>query len=96
MAIEAKVISSSPITAYVNNINLIKGDDWKDVENKPFESVDEKTLSTYGGVLHFRTASYNDLSDWPSIESVTLRGNKTFAELGLEECSILSIEKMFS
>lgn len=96
MAIEAKVIPSPVITAHVNNVNLIKGDDWNDVENKPFESVDGKTLSTYGGVLHFRTASYNDLYDHPYIEGVELKGNKTFASLGMEECSMLDIEKLFS
>ena len=96
MAIEAHILSASPITANVNNENLIKGDAWKDIENKPFDSVDNKTLSTTGGVLKFKTASYNDLTDHPSIEKVVLKGNKTFADLGMEECSILDIEKIFS
>lgn len=69
---------------------------WSKLQEKPFEEVDNDTLTVTNGVLKFSKGSYNQLTDRPSIENVTLEGNKTFAELGLEECSILSIEKMFS
>ena len=96
MAIKAYLQSSDPITADINKHVLVKGSDWEQIENKPFETVDDETLSTVGGVLKFKMGSYNDLTDTPSIEDVTLKGNKTFADLGMEECSILDIEKMFS
>lgn len=96
MAIDAHVLSAPPITVNVNNENLINGGTWIDIENKPFDSVDDETLSTSGGVLKFKTASYNNLTDIPSIEDVALKGNKTFADFGIEECSILDIEKIFS
>lgn len=95
MAIKAYLQTSSPVTANLDrNIN-IKSSDWEGVTNKPFDTVDEDTLSTEDGVLKFKTGSYNQLTNHPSIEDVTLKGNKTFAELGMEECSILDIEKMF-
>ena len=106
MAIKVYLQFSSPITAHlsgeeqytadVNKNVLVKGVDWTDIESKPFETVDDETLSTVGGVLKFKMGSYNDLTDTPSIEDVALKGNKTFADLGMNECSILDIEKMFS
>ena len=96
MVIRAYLQSSDPITAHVDNDILIKGSDWEQIENKPFETVDDETLSIDGGVLKFKMGSYNDLIDHPSIEKVELKGDKTFADFGMEECSILDIEKMFS
>ena len=106
MAINAYLKSSTPVNAYLSSTEqytadiskniTVRGSDWEQIENKPFETVDDKTLSTVGGVLKFKMGSYNDLTDIPSIEDVALKGNKTFAELGMEECSILDIEKMFS
>ena len=106
MAIKAYLQSSSPITAHLsdeerytadaNKNVLVKSVDWTDIKSKPFETVDDGTLSTVGGVLKFKMGSYNDLTDTPSIEDVALKGNRTFADLGMDECSILDIEKMFS
>ena len=96
MAINAYPKSPIRYTANISN-NIVAGSsDWEQIENKPFETVDNETLSTTGGVLKFKMGSYNDLTDLPSIEDVTLKGNKTFADFGMDECSILEIEKMFS
>lgn len=38
---------------------------------------------------------YEKLQHLPSIEGVELRGNKTFAELGMEECSNIDIDSLF-
>lgn len=95
-SIVAKAISDSPATAKANPASTVPlSNSWSDVENKPFESVDGKTLEVSGGVLKFKTGSYKALSDLPSIEGVALADNKTFEDLGLAECSILDIEKMF-
>lgn len=97
MAINAYVARDSPIEAKVNPIQAIPtSSKWETITNKPFETVDDETLSTEDGILKFKMGSYKQLTDRPSIEDVTLKGNKTFAELGMEECSILDIEKMFS
>lgn len=40
--------------------------------------------------------SYNDLSDKPSIEGVTLVGDKTFPELNLNVLTNTEIEDIFS
>lgn len=37
---------------------------------------------------------YNDLENKPQIESVTLQGNKTFKQLGLDTLSVQEIEKI--
>ena len=93
----ANTSSSSRPTASVNPIQLVPTEsNWEKINDKPFETVDEETLSTEGGVLRFRTGSYEDLSDLPSIEGVKLVDDKSFEDLGMEECSILSIEKMFN
>ena len=97
MAINAYMTKNSPIEAKLNSIQFVPtGSDWSIIINKPFETVDDETLSTEDGTLKFKMGSYNQLTDHPSIEGVTLEDNKTFAELGMEECSILDIEKMFS
>lgn len=41
------------------------------------------------------TQDYEKLQNLPSLESVELRGNKTFADLGLEECSNQDIINLF-
>ena len=90
-------VNSSPIKAAVSKspINILNTE-WDKVKNKPFDSVDEETLDTTDGVLRFRTASYESLTDLPSIENIELKGNKNFEDLGLQECSILDIERMFT
>lgn len=89
--------SGSQVNATPSPYHLIPtNSDWNAVTNKPFETVDGKTLSTEGGVLRFKTASYKDLTGKPSIEGVSLVDDKTFAELGMQECSMLDIEKMFA
>lgn len=40
-------------------------------------------------------SSYNDLTDKPSIEGVTLSGNKTFPQLNLDVLSNSDIEDIF-
>lgn len=37
---------------------------------------------------------YNKLENMPQIESVTLKGNKTFKQLGLDTLSVQEIEKI--
>lgn len=41
------------------------------------------------------TNDYEKLLNIPSIESVQLKGNKTFEDLGLAECSNLDIDNLF-
>lgn len=95
--ITASAMSDSTHTAQVTPIAIVSvSRTWNEVSEKPFETVDNETLSTEGGVLRFKTGSYEDLTDIPSIEGVKLIDNKTFEELGMEECSILDIEKMFA
>ena len=97
MPIIANAASDSPHTVQMTPTSIVPiNSRWGDIENKPFDTVDEKTLSTEGGVLRFKTGSYDDLTDKPSIEGVSLADNKTFAELGMQECSMLDIEKMFA
>lgn len=95
MAVNAYVNDDDQITAEVNNIVTVPNS-WSEIDQKPFESVDNDTLIVSNGILKFSKGSYKQLTDIPSIENVTLEGNKTFAELGLEECSILDIKKIFS
>ncbi len=40
------------------------------------------------------SSDYEDLSNKPSIESVTLQGNKTFSDLGLEALTNEEIEAL--
>ena len=97
MPIIANAASDSPHTVQMTPTSIVPiNSRWGDIENKPFDTVDDKTLSTEDGVLRFKTASYEDLTDLPSIEGVKLVHDKTFEELGMEECSILDIEKMFT
>ena len=97
MPIIANAASDSPHTAQIPpTVTIPTSRTWDEVSDKPFNTVDSETLSTEGGVLRFKTASYENLSDLPSIEGVKLVDDKTFEELGMEECSILDIEKMFT
>ena len=41
------------------------------------------------------TSNYEQLSNLPSIEAVQLIGDKSFEDLGLEECSNLEIDSLF-
>ena len=41
------------------------------------------------------TSNYEQLSNLPSIESVQLIGDKSFEDLGLEECSNIEIDNLF-
>lgn len=45
--------------------------------------------------INVGTSDYNKLKNIPSIESVELRGNKTFEELGIEECGNQDILNLF-
>ena len=95
--ITAKVAPDSPTSANMNPTSIIPlSNNWQSIEDKPFESVDGETLAVSNGVLHFKTGSYEALSDLPSIEGVTLIDDRKLDELGIEECSILDIEKLFS
>lgn len=95
--IEVQTAEQPPATASVDPVTVIpEVSYWSSIMDKPFNTVDGETLSTEGGVLRFKTGSYEDLSDLPSIEGIKLVDDKTFAELGMEECSILDIEKMFT
>lgn len=42
------------------------------------------------------TTDYNDLTNKPSIEGVTLQGNKTFPELKLDVLTNIEIENLLS
>ena len=97
LPIVANAASDSPHTAQTSSMVTIPiSRTWDEVSEKPFKTVDGETLSTEGGVLRFKTGSYEDLTDIPSIEGVKLVDDKSFEELGMEECSILDIEKMFA
>ena len=90
-------VGQSPFKVSVGQSSVnIFNTEWERIKNKPFNSVDEETLDTIGGILKFRTASYESLTDLPSIENIELKGNKNFEDLGLQECSILDIERMFT
>lgn len=41
------------------------------------------------------TSNYEQLSNLPSIEAVQLIGDKSFEDLGLEECSNIEIDNIF-
>lgn len=41
------------------------------------------------------TSNYEQLSNLPSIEAVQLIGDKSFEDLGLEECSNIEIDNLF-
>ena len=41
------------------------------------------------------TNDYEKLLNLPSIESVQLKGNKTFEELGMSECDNIDIDNLF-
>lgn len=41
-----------------------------------------------------QAANYNELYNKPQIEQVTLEGNKTFAQLGLEAMTVQDIDNM--
>lgn len=95
--ITAKVSSASPASASMTPTSIVPlSSAWANIEDKPFESVDGETLAVSSGVLHFKTGSYEALSDLPSIEGVKLIDDRKLDELGVEECSILDIEKLFS
>lgn len=59
-------------------------------------------LSSVGGLsgqttipTYFGTKDYEQLKNLPQIEGVTLVKNKTFSELGMEECSNQDIINLF-
>lgn len=96
MSVKVNIKGDSSTKVEVSGAAVLSSNEWSDVLNKPFSSVDKEQFSTDSGVLRFKTISYNDLKDKPSIEGVPLVKDKSFADLGLEEASILDIEKMFS
>lgn len=53
-----------------------------------------KTMTGRAGVSS-GTNDYEKLLNLPSIESVQLKGNKSFEDLGLTECSNLDIDNLF-
>ena len=53
-----------------------------------------KTLGSGGGGGEPSISSYNDLTDKPSIEGVTLTGNKTYDELNLISITNSEIEAL--
>ena len=53
----------------------------------------EKSLS--GKANGATSNDYEKLVNLPSIEDIELKGNKSFEELGLEECSNLEIDSLF-
>lgn len=95
MAVNAYANDDDQITAEVNTIVTVPNS-WSEIDQKPFDDIDNDTLTVTNGILKFSKGSYKQLTNKPSIEGVTLEGNKTFAELGLEECSILDIKNIFS
>lgn len=48
----------------------------------------------FGEAQFITTGDYNDLINKPSIETVTLQGNKTFKQLGIDELPASEIEKI--
>lgn len=95
--VSALTDSTDQVTANSDPTKIVpEASYWSSIMDKPFNTVDGETLSTEGGVLRFKTGSYKDLTDKPSIEGVALVDDKSFEELGLTECSILDIEKMFA
>lgn len=94
--IKVNVKDNSSTKVEVNKTAVSMSNEWSQILNKPFSFVDEKQFSTNEGILKFKTISYNDLSNKPTIEGVPVINDKTFSDFGLEEASILDIEKMFS
>ena len=48
------------------------------------------------GIANGSTSNdYEKLLNLPSIEDIQLKGNKSFEDLGLEECSNLEIDSLF-
>ena len=48
----------------------------------------------FGQTQFVHTDDYNDLINKPQIESVTLQGNKTFKDLGMEDITPQDIDKI--
>lgn len=53
------------------------------------------TLTDDGGEIS-GTSDYNDLANKPSIEDITLQGNKTFEDLGMSEMSNVEIQNIYN
>lgn len=49
----------------------------------------------FGEISEVTINDYEQLTNLPAIEEVTLVGNKSFKELGLEECSNIEIDMLF-
>lgn len=62
-------------------------------------SFEEESYSEFGvdfgEISEVTINDYEQLTNLPSIEEVTLIGNKSFKELGLEECSNIEIDMLF-
>lgn len=60
-------------------------------------TIDDDVSASMGvGTVIMRdgTNDFNDLINKPSIENITLEGNKTFKQLGLEEITPQEIDEM--
>lgn len=58
---------------------------------------DENTLrAEFGEIQKVSTSDYNDLYNKPQINEVTLRGNKTFDDLGDHTLTNLEIKDIFN
>ena len=62
--------------------------------NASFSEQSESLTASFGNVQMVHTDDYNDLINKPSIEGVTLQGDKSFRELGMDTLSVQDIEKI--
>lgn len=58
-------------------------------------SVSNRRSMTGTASVSSGTNDYEKLLNLPSIESVQLKGNKTFEELGMSECDNIDIDNLF-
>lgn len=54
------------------------------------------STANVGGAVSTGTRNYNDLKNKPSIENVTLEGNKNFEDFGAEAMSASEVLEIFN
>lgn len=56
--------------------------------------ISQELAANFGTVTKIATNDYNKIINKPSIEGITLQGDKTFSQLGLDELTEQEIDKI--
>lgn len=59
-----------------------------------FEGLSDEFIARAGEIYPVQTSNYEELNNKPSIEGVTLLGNKTFPQLGLGTLTAQEIDEL--